>query len=187
MAELMAKGHSPLAAEFGMDRFREGRFIDESVAAGGWRIDDADPEPERPSSRFHCEPVSQGRRPMADKRYNKTLDPRTDAPGLHAPNAATANDPRDPDGGRAHDPLAGRTDEPDPVPEADFRDITPTDRRRERMFGGVLRLRHSIWRSSLLASSCGRPISAVTTPRSTRPDTPDVVEGGQPMEPAETE
>jgi sarcosine oxidase subunit beta len=34
MAELMAKGHSPLAAEFGMDRFREGRFIDESVAAG---------------------------------------------------------------------------------------------------------------------------------------------------------
>ena len=34
MAELMAKGHSPLAAEFGLDRFREGRFIDESVAAG---------------------------------------------------------------------------------------------------------------------------------------------------------
>ena len=33
-AELMAKGHSPLTAEFGMDRFREGRFIDESVAAG---------------------------------------------------------------------------------------------------------------------------------------------------------
>jgi len=34
MAELMAKGRSPLAAEFGLDRFREGRFIDESVAAG---------------------------------------------------------------------------------------------------------------------------------------------------------
>jgi sarcosine oxidase subunit beta len=34
MAELMAKGHSPLAEEFGLNRFREGRFIDESVAAG---------------------------------------------------------------------------------------------------------------------------------------------------------
>jgi sarcosine oxidase subunit beta len=34
MAELMAKGESPLAAEFGLNRFREGRFIDESVAAG---------------------------------------------------------------------------------------------------------------------------------------------------------
>jgi sarcosine oxidase, subunit beta len=34
MAELMARGESPLAAEFGMERFREGRFIDESVAAG---------------------------------------------------------------------------------------------------------------------------------------------------------
>ena len=34
MAELMAKGESPLAAEFGLERFREGRFIDESVAAG---------------------------------------------------------------------------------------------------------------------------------------------------------
>ncbi len=33
-AELMARGHSPLTAEFGMERFREGRFIDESVAAG---------------------------------------------------------------------------------------------------------------------------------------------------------
>ncbi|MEM1302046.1 MAG: FAD-dependent oxidoreductase, partial [Pseudomonadota bacterium] len=33
-AELMAKGHSPLCDEFGLDRFREGRFIDESVAAG---------------------------------------------------------------------------------------------------------------------------------------------------------
>ena len=33
-AELMAKGHSPLTAEFGMDRFKQGRFIDESVAAG---------------------------------------------------------------------------------------------------------------------------------------------------------
>ena len=33
---LMAKGsnRAPLAAEFGLDRFREGRFIDESVAAG---------------------------------------------------------------------------------------------------------------------------------------------------------
>jgi sarcosine oxidase subunit beta len=36
MAELVAKGEpGPLAAEFGLDRFREGRFIDESVAAGG--------------------------------------------------------------------------------------------------------------------------------------------------------
>jgi sarcosine oxidase subunit beta len=35
MAELMAKGDpGPLAADFGMERFREGRFIDESVAAG---------------------------------------------------------------------------------------------------------------------------------------------------------
>ncbi|MCC0080545.1 MAG: sarcosine oxidase subunit beta family protein [Rhodobacter sp.] len=34
MAELMAKGASPLAEEFSMYRFREGRFIDESVAAG---------------------------------------------------------------------------------------------------------------------------------------------------------
>ncbi|MEL7132460.1 MAG: sarcosine oxidase subunit beta family protein [Pseudomonadota bacterium] len=34
MAELMAKGRSPLTDEFGLNRFREGRFIDESVAAG---------------------------------------------------------------------------------------------------------------------------------------------------------
>ncbi|WP_189679532.1 sarcosine oxidase subunit beta family protein [Seohaeicola zhoushanensis] len=34
MAELMATGASPLAAEFSLSRFREGRFIDESVAAG---------------------------------------------------------------------------------------------------------------------------------------------------------
>lgn len=35
MAELIAKGApGPLAAEFSMTRFREGRFIDESVAAG---------------------------------------------------------------------------------------------------------------------------------------------------------
>ncbi len=35
MAELMAKGEpGPLAAAFGLNRFREGRFIDESVAAG---------------------------------------------------------------------------------------------------------------------------------------------------------
>jgi sarcosine oxidase subunit beta len=34
MAELMARGASPLAAEFGLERFREGRFVDESVAAG---------------------------------------------------------------------------------------------------------------------------------------------------------
>ncbi len=34
MAELMATGASPLTAEFGLERFREGRFIDESVAAG---------------------------------------------------------------------------------------------------------------------------------------------------------
>ncbi len=33
-AELMAKGYSPLTSEFGLDRFKEGRFIDESVAAG---------------------------------------------------------------------------------------------------------------------------------------------------------
>ncbi|MEM8980236.1 MAG: sarcosine oxidase subunit beta family protein [Pseudomonadota bacterium] len=33
-AELMATGHSGLTAEFGLDRFRQGRFIDESVAAG---------------------------------------------------------------------------------------------------------------------------------------------------------
>jgi sarcosine oxidase subunit beta len=35
MAELVAKGQpGPLAAAFGLERFREGRFIDESVAAG---------------------------------------------------------------------------------------------------------------------------------------------------------
>ncbi|MEO1640549.1 MAG: sarcosine oxidase subunit beta family protein [Pseudomonadota bacterium] len=34
MAELMAKGQSPLTDEFSMFRFREGKFIDESVAAG---------------------------------------------------------------------------------------------------------------------------------------------------------
>ena len=34
MAELMARGASPLAEEFSMYRFREGKFIDESVAAG---------------------------------------------------------------------------------------------------------------------------------------------------------
>jgi len=34
MAELMAKGRSPPADEITLDRFREGRFIDESVAAG---------------------------------------------------------------------------------------------------------------------------------------------------------
>ncbi len=33
-AELMATGHSELCAPFGLERFREGRFIDESVAAG---------------------------------------------------------------------------------------------------------------------------------------------------------
>ncbi|MGE4325107.1 MAG: FAD-dependent oxidoreductase, partial [Pseudodonghicola sp.] len=33
-AELMAKGQSPLAEDFSLDRFTEGRFIDESVAAG---------------------------------------------------------------------------------------------------------------------------------------------------------
>jgi sarcosine oxidase subunit beta len=35
MAELMAKGEpGPLAEAFSIDRFIEGRFIDESVAAG---------------------------------------------------------------------------------------------------------------------------------------------------------
>ena len=34
MAELIAKGQSPLTEEFNMFRFREGKFIDESVAAG---------------------------------------------------------------------------------------------------------------------------------------------------------
>ncbi|MEN9012559.1 MAG: sarcosine oxidase subunit beta family protein [Yoonia sp.] len=34
MAELIAKGESPLTEEFNMFRFREGKFIDESVAAG---------------------------------------------------------------------------------------------------------------------------------------------------------
>ncbi|QIE44965.1 sarcosine oxidase subunit beta family protein [Pseudohalocynthiibacter aestuariivivens] len=33
-AELMANGHSPLTEAFGLERFHEGRFIDESVAAG---------------------------------------------------------------------------------------------------------------------------------------------------------
>jgi sarcosine oxidase subunit beta len=30
----MAKGRSPLTDAFGLNRFQEGRFIDESVAAG---------------------------------------------------------------------------------------------------------------------------------------------------------
>ena len=34
LAELMVKGHSPLTEEFGLNRFAEGRFVDESVAAG---------------------------------------------------------------------------------------------------------------------------------------------------------
>ncbi|WP_170605119.1 sarcosine oxidase subunit beta family protein [Ruegeria arenilitoris] len=34
MAQLMATGHSPLTEAFTLDRFKEGRFIDESVAAG---------------------------------------------------------------------------------------------------------------------------------------------------------
>ena len=34
MAELIAKGRSPLTDAFSLDRFKEGRFIDESVAAG---------------------------------------------------------------------------------------------------------------------------------------------------------
>jgi sarcosine oxidase subunit beta len=35
MADLVAKGQpGPLSADFGLERFREGRFIDESVAAG---------------------------------------------------------------------------------------------------------------------------------------------------------
>ena len=123
---------------------------------------------------------------MADKRYDKTLDPRTDAPGLHAPNAATANDPRDPDAGRAHDPLAGRTDKPDPVPEADFRDVTPTDRRREGMFGGVLvfaiPLAILVVGFLMWSANIGGDDNALDAP-----DTPDVVEDAQPVEPAETE
>ncbi|MEO9648864.1 MAG: sarcosine oxidase subunit beta family protein [Roseobacter sp.] len=34
MAELIYKGHGPLSDAFGLERFKEGRFIDESVAAG---------------------------------------------------------------------------------------------------------------------------------------------------------
>ena len=34
MAQLMATGHSPLTEAFTLDRFKEGQFIDESVAAG---------------------------------------------------------------------------------------------------------------------------------------------------------
>ncbi|UWQ92867.1 sarcosine oxidase subunit beta family protein [Aliisedimentitalea scapharcae] len=34
MAQLMATGHSSLAEEFSVNRFKEGKFIDESVAAG---------------------------------------------------------------------------------------------------------------------------------------------------------
>ena len=34
MAELIATGHSPLTEEFSITRFKEGKFIDESVAAG---------------------------------------------------------------------------------------------------------------------------------------------------------
>lgn len=75
---------------------------------------------------------------MADRKYDKTYDTRTDAPGPHSPKTMPKDDPRDPRDGQVHDPLAGRTDRPDPVPDADFKDITPGDRRREGMFGGVL-------------------------------------------------
>ena len=34
MAELIAKGHSSLTEEFSLNRFKEGKFVDESVAAG---------------------------------------------------------------------------------------------------------------------------------------------------------
>jgi hypothetical protein len=68
---------------------------------------------------------------MADKTYDRTHDPRTDAPGPHSPKTMPERD-------TVHDPLAGRTDRPEPVPDADFKDITPGDRRREGMFGGVL-------------------------------------------------
>ncbi|MCH1412705.1 MAG: sarcosine oxidase subunit beta family protein [Rhodobacteraceae bacterium] len=34
MAELIAKGHSNLTEEFSLNRFKEGKFVDESVAAG---------------------------------------------------------------------------------------------------------------------------------------------------------
>ena len=35
LTEMIARGEpGPLAAEFGLNRFKEGRFIDESVAAG---------------------------------------------------------------------------------------------------------------------------------------------------------
>ena len=80
---------------------------------------------------------------MARESYDSTIDPRSDAPGPHDPGAerprGAADDVRqvgEPD--RQVDPLAGRPDRPDPVPDADFRTITPGDRRREGMFGGML-------------------------------------------------
>ena len=80
---------------------------------------------------------------MAKKSYDRTADPRTDAPGPHDPTAehpkgADADVRRVGEPERQVDPLAGRTDRPDPVPDADFRNVTPGDKRREGMFGGIL-------------------------------------------------
>jgi hypothetical protein len=54
MAELMAKGHSPLADAFGMDRFREAASSTKAWRRG-WRIDGgaADSGPCRPAGFRH--------------------------------------------------------------------------------------------------------------------------------------
>jgi hypothetical protein len=106
-----------------------------------------------------------------------------DAPGMHVPNAENAADPRDRDAGRAHDPLAGRTDRPGRVPEADFRNVTPTDRRREGMFGGVLifaiPLAILVVGFLMWSSNIGTDDPAV--------DAPATIGTEQPMEPAATD
>lgn len=76
---------------------------------------------------------------MADK----TIDPRTDAPGPHDRSAERphGDEPRVARVGektRPRDPRLADTERPGYVPDADFKDITPGDRRREGMFGGIL-------------------------------------------------
>ena len=52
MAGLMAKRHSPLTEEFGLNRFCEGRFIDESVAEAGGALMSATTIKETPNALY---------------------------------------------------------------------------------------------------------------------------------------
>ncbi|MFW5641814.1 MAG: hypothetical protein ACOCY0_03505 [Roseicyclus sp.] len=125
---------------------------------------------------------------MARESDKRTIDPRTDAPGPHDPSAERPHGdaPRVRRVGERDDqvdPLAGRTDRPDPVPEADFRNITPSDRRREGMLGGILifaiPLAILVVGFFMWSSNVGTEGPAV--------DSPDVVADDQQVEPEDTE